>query len=165
VTDEEMRAAFEAIHASLDRIALHSLRPGVGVGLGRDNSGPIKDRMGNMDQARLDLGELRALVDHLQLEQWDTVKRLRRLEAKTAGDPLADTFAWTTLSARSTGLPVAILVSALGFAAIDPHGPKTAENLDAFAAWSALNRETLVAHWTGAIDSVEMATRLQKLTP
>ena len=118
-----------------------------------------------MDQARLDVGELRALVDHLQLEQWDTVKRLRRLEAKTADNPLADTFAWTTLSARSTGLPVAILVSALGFAAIDPHGPKTAENLDALAAWSALNRETLVAHWTGAIDSVEMAARLRKLTP
>ncbi len=105
-----------------------------------------------------------------------------------------DLFEMANLFPRTTGLPMTVWVSPRGRARHDArvkvclaHGPRMdvtntavvglrpqprllrgrlpAPELDVVARWITLNEAVLLDFWNGAIDTVELASRLRKLRP
>jgi hypothetical protein len=76
-----------------------------------------------------------------------------------APEPPVDMFQFTSLFPTSTNLPCTIYVSVHGFVTIDP----TATNPPEVKQWIELNRDALLAHWRGELDSVEMVRHSKKL--
>lgn len=72
-----------------------------------------------------------------------------------APEPPVDMFQFTSLFATSTNLPVTFWISVQGFVTTDSHDP-SASNPPEVKQWIELNRDALLAHWRGELDSAEL---------
>jgi hypothetical protein len=105
----------------------------------------------------------------------DAEDRLRYDEALMAADEFLDRtdpghaeavagvgYVFTSLHARSTGLPIDVWVGDDAPLVVAWCGPGSPEVAAAVRRWVVVNRDALTDHWAGAIDSAELTARLRR---